>query len=138
MTILTPRSLYDDLIRGRIDITTGTFKALLLSDAYVFSAAHTRRSDVAAFEHAATNGYTPGGVAITITSTIDYPRTVWQFGSATFGTGGVQARFVVYYQARGGAASADEILAMQDLGRWVRPTGPLICPAQTIRVRGLT
>ena len=137
MTIYTPNSLFDDLIRGRINIGSDTFKSLLLTDAYTFSAAHTRRSDVTAFEHAATNGYTTGGQVVTITSTIDAPNTIYTLGGASFGTGGVKARYQVVYKARGGAASADEIIAIVDFLRWYQPTGALVCPAQSIRLRRL-
>ena len=135
MTLRTQNSFFDDLIRGRINIGADTFKALLLTDAYVYSAAHTRRSNVTAFEVAATGGYTAGGQTITVTSMIDAPNTIYQFGAASFGTGGIRAQYVVYYKARGGASSADEILALLDLGRWFQPDGPFAVPAQSLSLR---
>ena len=137
MTLRIQNSFFDDLIRGRINIGADTVKALLLTDAYVYSAAHTRRSNVTAFEVAATGGYTTGGQTITVTSTIDAPNTIYQFGMASFGTGGIRARYVAYYKARGGAASADEILAVLDMSRWFQPEGVIGVPAQILSLRSV-
>jgi hypothetical protein len=137
MKLYSPNSFFDDLIRGRVNIGADTFKALLLTELYTYNAAHTRRSDVIAWEVAATNGYVTGGQTVTITSTINAPNTEYLFGSATHGTGNIKAKFQVFYKARGGAASADEILAIVDFGTWIQPTGPLACPAQLLSLRSV-
>jgi cytoskeletal protein RodZ len=78
---------------------------------------HTRRSDVT--NEVVGTGYTAGGTASTVTvAAVDTTndRVVITFGAVSWTTATITARGAVYYKSRGGASSADEIIAYDDFG----------------------
>lgn len=135
MTLYTPDSLSYDLWRQRIAVSD-TFRAMLLGSSYTFNTgAHSRRSDVVASEIAATGGYTAGGVAVTISDSLDTTQHahILTLSLASIGTGPITAQYVAYVKWRGGAATADELIAVLNLGRTITSDGAFIVPAQTIK-----
>lgn len=77
-------SFREFLADGTIDLDTHTFKVMLVSSAYTFSAAHTVKANITN-ELATANGYTAGGAALGSvtwghtggTATFDAADTVW-------------------------------------------------------------
>lgn len=101
------------ILQGSIDLDTDTFKIMLTTSAY------TPNQDTHDFRDDVTNeitgtGYTAGGatlagVALSYDSGTNEVRVAWTdptWPSATF-----TARTAVIYKSRGGAASADELVA---------------------------
>jgi phage protein D len=70
-------------------------------------------------------GYTAGGVVTSITVTKDTvnDRLDITLGAVSWPTSTITARKAVYYKARGGAATADELVAVNDFGSDVTSTG---------------
>lgn len=107
-----------DLASGAIVPTTDTYYVMLVTSAYAPSkSADTTRSNVT--NEVSATGYTAGGAvsAATITLstslntlTISYADVVWTI------TGSLTARAGVIYKRRGGAASADNLVAYVDFG----------------------
>ena len=137
MTIYTPNSLMVDLYRGKLDITTGSFRAILLNGSYEFVATHSKRSDIASFEIAAGNGYTTGGVAATFSDAVDAQTGFHTLTAAAvnLGTGPITARWVAYVRWRGGAASSDELIMLKDAGRAITFDGAFAVPAMALEHR---
>lgn len=113
------------LATGSIDLDTDTFKAMLCTSAY------TPNQDTHAFRSDVTNeitgtGYTAGGatltgVSVTYDSASNQVRVSWTdptWPSATF-----TARTLVIYKSRGGAASADELVAFGTEASDITATG---------------
>lgn len=111
-------SFLEDLARGNIDADTDTFYAMLTTAAYAEDKdAHTKRSNVTN-EVAATGGYVAGGFAVTVTVTKDNvnDRVDIALGGFAVPAASISARKAVYYKRRGGAAAADELVAVVDFG----------------------
>lgn len=95
---------------GTIDLDTHTFKVMLVSSAYTFSAAHTVKTDITN-ELSTANGYTAGGATLGSvtwahsggTATFDAADTVW-----TASGGSITARRAVIYDD---TATNDELVA---------------------------
>jgi len=95
---------------GTIDLDTHTFKVMLVSSSYTFSAAHTVKADITN-ELSTANGYTAGGEALTSvtwgqtggTATFDAADTQWTASGA-----GITARRAVIYDD---TAANDELVA---------------------------
>lgn len=104
---------------GAIDLDTDSFKAMLLSNAYSPDQdAHDFRDDVTANEVTGT-GYTAGGsalagVSVTYDAASNEVRILWN--DVTWSSSTITARYAAIYKSRGGAASADELLAYIDFG----------------------
>lgn len=110
-------SYIDDCLRGNIDNDTDTFKVMLCTSAYTPSRNHTKRSDIT--NEVSGTGYTAGGSVVTVTvSTIDTVnnRVDVVLGGTSWSSSTITARYAVYYKSRGGAASADELVAVNDFG----------------------
>jgi hypothetical protein len=113
--------LYDsfmaDLTKGAINIPADTYGVILTTSAYTENqATHTKRSDVT--NEVSGAGYTAGGKTVVPTITLDtathkqtitFPQVDWPNSTIT-------ARKAVYFKRRGGAASADELVAVNDFG----------------------
>ncbi len=103
---------------GNINYNTDTFKVMLLtSTATPNKDTWTKRSDVT--NEVSGTGYTTGGVAVTVTvGTVDTAndRVDITLGAAEWTSSTLTARFAVYYKSRGGASSADELVAIVDFG----------------------
>lgn len=110
--------------RGSIDFDTDTFRRMLTTSAY------TENKDTHDFRDDVTNevtgtGYTAGGAVTTVTVTLDgaNDRIDIAFGTTTWPTSTITARKAVAYKARGGAASADELVYVNDFGSDVVSSG---------------
>ena len=124
MTSLIYNSAIDDMARGAIDYDTDSFKVILVTSAY------TPNKDTDLKRSAVTNevsgtGYTAGGVASVCTVTKDTAndKVTIQFGAVSWSSSTITARGCVYYKSRGGASSADELVAYNDFGSDVSSSG---------------
>jgi hypothetical protein len=125
MASLIYNSCIDDTARGDIDFDTNTFKAMLVTSSYTPNKdTHDKRDDVTN-EVANGNGYSTGGATSTVTVTKDTAndKVTIQFGAVSWATSTITARGCVYYKSRGGASSADELVAYNDFGSDVSSTG---------------
>ena len=124
MASLIYNSAPDEMARGDIDFDTNTFKAMLVTSAYVASKDnHDFRDDVT--NEVSGTGYTAGGVtsAVTVTKDTANDRVTIQFGAVSWASSTITARGCVYYKSRGGASSADELVAYADFGSDVSSSG---------------
>lgn len=123
--------------RGSIDFDTDTFKVMLTTSTYVENKdTHDFRNDVT--NEVTGTGYTAGGNTVTITVTLDTTndRLDISLGGTTWATSTITARKAVYYKSRGGASSADELVAVNDFGADVITTaGTLTLNASTLRIQ---
>jgi hypothetical protein len=123
MATLIYNSFFEDLARGNIDLDTDTFKVLLTTSTYSENKdTHTKRSDIT--NEVSGTGYTAGGNTVTMTITKDTAndRLDVTLGGTTWPTSTITARKAVYYKSRGGAATADELIAVIDNGSDVSST----------------
>lgn len=107
-------SFWNDLASGAIDLDTDTIKALITTSSYAESKAHNRRDDIT--NEVVGAGYSTGGVTVTCSVATVGNDTVLTLGAAAFTGVTVTGRKLVYYKSRGGAASADELIAVNDQG----------------------
>jgi hypothetical protein len=117
MASLIFNSFWEDLARGAIDLDTDTIKVMLVGSGYTPSKdSDLKRSAVTS--QASGTGYTAGGATCTVTITKDLAndRLNVQLGAVSWATSTVSARGAVYYKSRGGASSADELVAYNDFG----------------------
>jgi hypothetical protein len=124
MASLIYNSCIDDLARNNIDFDTNTFKAMLVTSTYTPNKdSHDKRDDVT--NEATGTGYTAGGETSTVTVTKDNTndKVTIQFGAVSWSSSTVTARGCVYYKSRGGASSADELVAYNDFGSDVSSSG---------------
>lgn len=117
-----PSLVYNSAVRaiatGTIDLDTDTFWAMLTTSTY------TENKDTHDFRDDVTNevtgtGYTAGGQAITVSvAAVDTTndRVVVTIGPVSWASSTITARKMVVYKRRGGAASADELLFVNDFG----------------------
>jgi hypothetical protein len=140
MASLIFTSFLEDLARGAIDLDGDTFKVLLTTSAFAENKnTQLKRSDVTG-EVAAGAGYTAGGAAATVTVTKDTAnsRIDISLGGAVWTAPAGQtltARKAVYYKARGGAATADELVAVVDFTTdQIASGGTLTLSASTLRL----
>ncbi|MFN8996405.1 MAG: hypothetical protein ACK5X3_22435 [Pseudomonadota bacterium] len=111
------------MLRGLIDVDSVTVRVMLTTSAYTENKdTHTKRSDVT--NEVTGTGYTAGGVVSTVTVTKDNAtdRVTISLGAVSWANATLTARKAVYYVARGGAASADELIAVNDFGSDVTAT----------------
>lgn len=124
MASLIYNSCIDDLARNNIDFDSNTFKAILVTSSYTPNKdTHDRRDDVT--NEVTGTGYTAGGATSTVTVTKDNAndKVTIQFGAVSWATSTITARGCVYYKSRGGASSADELVAYNDFGSDVSSSG---------------
>ena len=136
MASLVFNSAVRDIVTGAIDLDTDTFWAMLTTSAYTENKdTHTKRSDVTN-EVAATGGYTAGGQAITVSvAAVDTAndRVVVTFNAVSWPASTITARKMVVYKRRGGAATADELVFVNDFGSdVVSVNGTLTVNASTV------
>lgn len=113
-----------DALTGQIDLDTDTFKVMLVTSSYTEDkAAHMKRSSVT--NEVTGTGYTAGGQVIvpTVTKDTTNHRTTIVFPQVTWTSSTITARKAVYYKSRGGASSADELIAVDDFGSDVTTSG---------------
>lgn len=125
-----------DAVTGAIDLDTDTFKVMLVTSAYTEDkAAHSKRSNVT--NEVTGTGYTAGGQTIvpTVTKDTTNHRTTITFPQVTWPSSTITARKAVYYKSRGGASSADELIAVDDFGSDVATSaGTFTLNATTINI----
>ena len=105
-----------DALTGAIDFDTDTFKVMLLGSGYTGDKNHSKRSNLT--NEVTGAGYTAGGMTIVPTVTLDAAnnRTTITFPAVEWPASRVTARYAVYYKSRGGAATADELVCLDDFG----------------------
>lgn len=124
MASMIYNSCLDDEARALIDFDTDTFWVMLVTSAYAPNKdTHTRRSDVT--NEVSGTGYTADGKVVTVTVTKDTAndRIDISLGAASWTVATITARGAVYYKRRGGASSADELVAYIDFVSDVTSTG---------------
>lgn len=135
-SLIFDSALYDNAT-GAIDFDTDTFKVMLVTASYSPNKkTHTKRSDLT--NEVSGTGYTAGGVAATVTVNNDTAndRTDTSLGAASWAASTITARGAVYYKSRGGAASADELVAYIDFGANIVSTaGTFALTASTLRIQ---
>lgn len=113
-----------DIANGSINLATDAVKIMLVGSAYTPNIdTHTKRSDVT--NEVSGTGYTAGGVAlvnkaVTMNTTSD--KGVFDADDITLSSATITARGAVLYKARGGASSADELIAYLDFGADITST----------------
>lgn len=124
------------IARGAIDFDTDSFKVMLTTSAYTEDKdAHDFRNDVT--NEVSGTGYTAGGNTVTVSVTLDTAndRVDITLGGTTWPTSTITARKAVYYKARGGASSADELVAVNDFGSdVVSSNGTFTLNSSTFRI----
>jgi hypothetical protein len=116
-------SCLEDFVSGDIDFSADTFKLLLVTDSYSADKdTHLKRSDVT--NEVSGTGYTAGGAttACTVAKNTTDDRVTLTFASVSFSTATITARAGVIYKSRGGADTADELIAYVDFGGDVSST----------------
>ena len=117
MASLIYNSAVDDMARGAIDFDTDTFKVMLVTSSYTPNKdTDDKRNDVT--NEASGTGYTAGGVtsACTVTKDTANDRVTLSFAAVSWPSSTITARGAVIYKSRGGASSADELVAYNDFG----------------------
>jgi hypothetical protein len=124
-------------LKGDLDFDTATFKVMLVTSSYVENKDHDFRDDVT--DEVVGTNYTAGGETATVTvSAIDTAndRVEFALGGASWATSTITAAGAVYYVSRGGAASADELVAFNDFGGNITSTaGTFTLNASTGRIQ---
>lgn len=137
MPSLIYNSFFEDLARGAVDLDTDTFWVMLTTSGYSENKdTHVKRSDVT--NEVTGTGYTAGGQSVTVTVTKDTvnDRLDVSLGSASWASSTITARKAVYYKRRGGAATADELVMVNDFGSDVSSTAATFTlNASTLRIQ---
>lgn len=105
---------------GSVDLDTDTIKHILITSSYTPSqGSHDFRDDLGANEATGGSGYTSGGFTLA-SKTLAIATLTLNWDAADISqaiTGGPFAfRYGVWYKARGGASSADELIGYVDYG----------------------
>ncbi len=135
MPSLIYNSFIRDVLTGAIDLDTDTFRVMLTTSSYTENKdTHDKRDDVT--NEITGTGYTAGGATATVTvAAVDTAndRVVVTLGGVNWPSSTITARKAVYYKSRGGASSADELVAVVDFGSDVSTTsGTFTLSASTI------
>lgn len=119
------------VLKGSVDLDTDTFKLMLTSSSYTPDQdAHDFRDDVTN-EVSNSGSYSAGGatltgVAVTYDAGTNEVRVSWDDVAFTSAT--ITARTAIIYKSRGGASSADELIA------YASETGDVTSTAGTFTV----
>lgn len=137
MTSLVFNRALEQWAKGTIDFDTDSFKAMLVTSSYAPNKdTHDFRDDVT--NEVVGTGYVAGGAAITVGVTIDTAndRIDISLGATSWASSTITAAAAVIYKSRGGASSADEIIAYIDFGGNIVSTGGTFSlTASTLRVQ---
>ena len=113
-----------DIANGSINLATDAVKIMLVGSAYTPNIdTHAKRSDVT--NEVSGTGYTAGGIALvnkTVTMNTTSDKGVFDADDLTLSNATITARGAVLYKARGGASSADELIAYLDFGADITST----------------
>lgn len=122
-------SMLEDLARGAIDFDTDTFRGMLVGSTYAaisnetMKDSHLKRSDIT--NEVSGTGYTAGGATVTCT-VLKTPASnivTLTFSNPSWTSSTITASGIVIYKSRGGAATADELVAFGDFLGSVSSTG---------------
>lgn len=108
-------SYFTDIFAGNIVVNTDTFKCMLVTSSYTPNkGTHDKRDDVT--NEITGTGYTSGGTTCTVSGSMDtsnhrYDVTIT---GPSWTTATITARAMVVYKSRGGASSADNLVAYID------------------------
>lgn len=123
--------------KGLIDFDSDTFKVMLTTSAYAEDkGAHDFRNDVT--NEVIGPGYTAGGNSVSVSVMLDAAnnRIDITLGGTAWPSSTITARKAVYYKSRGGAPSADEVIAVNDFGEdKVSASGAFTLNASTFRIQ---
>lgn len=124
---------------GAVDFDTDTFKVMALGSAYTEDFdAHDFRNDLT--NEITGTGYTAGGNTVTVT-VASYDTTNNRLDITLGGTTWTSStlsgvRKFAYYKSRGGASSADELIALVDNGSDLATSaGTLTLNSSTFRIQ---
>lgn len=109
-------SFLGDVFAGNCN-TTHSYKAMLVTSSYTEDrAAHSKRSSIT--NEVTGTGYTAGGAAVTLTFSVNTTthKGTLTIGAVSWASSTITARKLVVYRNRGGASSADELVACIDNG----------------------
>jgi hypothetical protein len=113
-----------DIAIGSIDLDTDTLKMMLVTSAYVPNQdTHTKRSDVT--NEIVGTGYTAGGVTLANKTVVVNNTTnlaIFDADDITIPNATITARAGVLYKSRGGASTADELIAYLDFNSDIAAT----------------
>lgn len=114
MASLLYTSFIRDIAIGSVDCDTDTFKGMLVTSTYTANKDHAKRSDIT--NEVSGTGYTAGGAAVTLTVSLNTATDLITItpSNPSWATATITARGMVIYKARGGASSADELVAFVD------------------------
>jgi septal ring-binding cell division protein DamX len=105
-------------MNGSLNLSGDTIKVMLVTSGYTPNVdTHDYRDDVT--NEVSGTGYTAGGATLankTVTQDNTNDRAAFDADDATWASSTITARGAVVYKARGGAASADELLCYFDFG----------------------
>ena len=107
-------SLMPDLFNGDVQFDADTFYMMLTTSAYTPDKAHNRRDDIT--NEVVGAGYAAGGKAVTFVATPGVNVYDQVMNDVSWAAATITARYAVIYKRRGGAASADELVACIDFG----------------------
>lgn len=133
MASLIYNSFWNDLGKGNIDLDTDTIKVMLVTSTYTENKdTHTKRSDIT--NEITATGYTAGGKTVTVAVATDTAtdRTTYTLQSVNWTGFSGTSRKAIYYKSRGGASSADEIIACNDFGADVTITSATMVVADSV------
>lgn len=129
-------SFFNDVFAANIAVNTDTFKCMLVSASYTPNkGTHLKRSSVT--NEITGTGYTAGGTTCTVAGAVDttnhrYDVTIT---GPSWTTATITARALVVYKSRGGASSADELVAYIDFGSDVSSTAATFAVTVTSPLR---
>jgi hypothetical protein len=107
-----------DIMNGSIDLDTDTIKVMLVTSSYTPDQdTHTKRSDIT--NEVSGTGYSAGGASLAnkaVSADNTDNEGVFDADDVTWSSSTITARGAVLYKARGGASSADELIAYIDFG----------------------
>jgi hypothetical protein len=127
-------SALDDAAKGNINYALDAFKVMLVSSAYTPNAAHAKRSDIT--DEVSGTGYSAGGSAVAVAATKDMAnkREDVSLGGAAWAGATLNEHGAVYYKSRGGAPTADELVAYIDfLGDVISTNGTFTLSGSILR-----
>lgn len=113
-----------DIMNGSIDLDTDTINVMLVTATYTPDQdTHTKRADIT--NEVVGTGYSAGGSALAgkvVSADNTDNEGVFDANDLSWTTATITARGAVLYKARGGAASADELICYVDFGSNITST----------------
>jgi hypothetical protein len=115
-------SVLTDVVNADLDFAVDSFKMMLVTSGYSASkSAHAKRSSVT--NEITGTGYTAGGADTTCSISDDTNKKILTFSAVSWSSATFTTAAAVIYKARGGASSADELIAFIDFNGDVVSTG---------------